>query len=42
MEEVVATARRIEKILEEQADTKMEHLLSTIQEQIWILKKDLK
>ena len=42
MEEVVAAARRIEKILEEQTDTKMERLVSTMQDQIWILKKDLK
>ena len=42
MEEVVAAARRIEKILEEQTDTKMEWLVNTIQDQIRILKKDLK
>ena len=42
MEDVVAAARRIEKILEEQTDTKMERLVSTMQDQIWILKKDLK
>ena len=42
MEEVVAAARRIEKILEEQTDTKMERLVSTMQDQIRILKKDLK
>ena len=42
MEEAVAAARRIEKILEEQTDTKMEHLVSTVQDQIRILKKDLK
>ena len=30
MEEVVAAARRIEKILEEQTDAKMEHLVSTM------------
>ena len=41
MEEVVAAARRIEKILEEQTDTKMERLVSTLQDQIQILKKDL-
>ena len=40
-EEVIAAARRIEKILEEQTDTKMERLVSTMQEQIRILKKDL-
>ena len=43
MEEVVVTsARRIEKILEEQTDTKMERLVNTMQDQIRILKKDLK
>ena len=42
MEEVVAAARRIEKIVEEQTDTKMERLVSTMQDQIRILKKDLK
>ena len=42
MEDVVAPARRIEKILEEQTDTKMERLVSTMQDQIRLLKKDLK
>ena len=42
MEDVVAAARRIEKILEEQTDTKMERLVNTMQDQIRILKKDLK
>ena len=42
MEEVVAAAKRIEKILEEQTDTKMERLVSTMQDQILILKKDRK
>ena len=42
MEEVVAAARRIEKILEEQTDSKMERLISTTQDQIRLLKKDLK
>ena len=42
MEDVVAAARQIEKILEEQTDTKMEHLVSTMQDQIRLLKKDLK
>ena len=42
MEEVVTAARRIEKILEEQADSKMEHLVNSMQEQIRIVKKDLK
>ena len=41
MEDVVAASRRIEKILEEQADTKMERLVSTVQDQIRLLKKDL-
>ena len=41
MEEVVAAARRREKILEEQADSKMERLVNSMQEQIRIL-KDLK
>ena len=42
MEDVVAAARRIEKILNEQTDTKIECLVSTMQEQIRLLKKDLK
>ena len=42
MEDVVAAARRIEKILEEQTGTKMERLVSTMQDQIRLLKKDLK
>ena len=42
MEEVVAAARRIEKILEEQTDTKMECLVNPMQDQIRTLKKDLK
>ena len=42
MEGVVPAARRIEKILEEQADTKMERLVSTMQDQVRLLKKDLK
>ena len=42
MEDVVAAACRIEKILQEQADTKMECLVSTMQDQIRLLKKDLK
>ena len=42
MEEVVAAATRIEKILEGQADSKMERLVNTVQDQIRILKKDLK
>ena len=41
MEDVVAAARQIEKILGEQIDTKMEHLVSTMQDQIRLLKKDL-
>ena len=42
MEEVVTVARRIEKILEEETDSKMERLISTMQDQIRLLKKDLK
>ena len=42
MEDVVATARRIEKILEKQKDSKMERLISSMQDQIRLLKKDLK
>ena len=42
MEDVVAVARRIEKILEEQTDLKMERLISSMQDQIRLLKKDLK
>ena len=42
MEEVVATARRIETILEEQTDTKIERLVNMMQNEIRILKKDLK
>ena len=42
MEEVVADAQRIEKILEEQTDSKMERLVNSMQDQIRILKKDLK
>ena len=42
MEEVVAAARRIEKILEEQTHSKMEHLVNSMQDHIQILKKDLR
>ena len=42
MEKVVAAARRIEKILEEQTDSKIEWLVNTMQDQIRILKKNLK
>ena len=42
MEDVVAAARRIEKILDEQTNTKMERLVSAIQDQMRLLKKDLK
>ena len=42
LEDVVAEARRIEKILEEQTDSKMECLISAMQDQIRLLKKDLK
>ena len=41
LEDVVAEARRIEKILEEQTDSKMERLISAMQDQIRLLKKDL-
>ena len=39
---MVAAARRIEKVLEEQTNSKMERLISAMQDQIRILKKDLK
>ena len=42
MEDVVAVARRIQKILEEQANSKMECLISSMQDQIRLTKKDLK
>ena len=42
MEDIVAAACWIEKILEEQTDTEMERLVSTMQDQIRLLKKDLK
>ena len=42
MEDVVAAARRIKKIMEEQADTKMEWLVNSMQEQICILAKDFR
>ena len=42
MEDVVATVRQIEKLLEEQTDSKMERLISSMQDQIRLLKKDLK
>ena len=42
MEEVIAASRRIEKILEEQTDSKMECLIYTMQDQIRLLKKNLK
>ena len=42
LEGVVAAARRIEKVVEKQADSKMECLVSAMQDQIRILKKDLK
>ena len=41
MEDAVATARQIEKILEAQTDSKMERLISSMQDQIRLLKKDL-
>ena len=42
MEEVVAAARRIERILREQPDSKMEQIILSMQDQIRILTKDLK
>ena len=42
MKEVVAAARKIERILGEQGDSKMERLILSMQEQIRILTKDLK
>ena len=42
MEEVVAAALRIERILSEQPDSKMEQIILSMQEQIRILSKDLK
>ena len=42
MEDMVAAARRIEKVLEEQNDSKMERLILSMQDQIRILTKDLK
>ena len=41
MEEVVAAARRIERILEEQPDSRMEQVIQSMQDQIRILTKDL-
>ena len=42
MEEIVAAARRIERILGEQPDSKMEQIILSMQDQIRILTKDLK
>ena len=42
MEDVVAATWRIEKILEEQSDSKVERLINTVQDQIRLLKKDLR
>ena len=42
MEEVVAAARQIERILGEQPDSKMEQIILSMQDQILILTKDLK
>ena len=42
LEDVVAAARRIEKVFEEQSDSKMERLITAMQDQIRLLKKDLK
>ena len=39
LEDVVAAGRRIEKILEEQTDSKMERLISSMQDQIRLLKE---
>ena len=41
MEEVVAAARRIERILEERPDSKVEQVIQSMQDQIRILAKDL-
>ena len=42
MEEVVAAARRIERILREQPDSKMEQIVLSMQEQIRFLPKGLR
>ena len=42
LEDVVTAARRIKKVLEEQTDSKMERLIAAMQDQIRLLKKDLK
>ena len=42
MKEVVAATWKIEKILKEQTDTKMEHLVNNMQDQIWTLNRGLK
>ena len=42
LEDGVTASRRIEKILEEQTDSKMERLISAMQYQIRLLKKNLK
>ena len=42
MEEVVAAARRIERVLGEQPDSKIEQIVLSMQDQIRILTKDLK
>ena len=42
MEEVVATVQRIERILSVQPDSKIEHIVLSMQDQIRILTKDLK
>ena len=42
MEEVVAATRRIERILGEQPDSKIEQIVLSMQDQIRILTKDLK
>ena len=42
LEDVVAAVRRIEKVLEEQSNSKVERLITAMQDQIRLLKKDLK
>ena len=42
LEDVVAAARRIKKVLEEQTDSKMECLIAAMQDKIRLLKKDIK
>ena len=42
LEDVVTAAQSIEKVLEEQSDSKMERLITAMQDHIRLLKKDLK